>query len=165
MIHSNGDNSTIMTEDLRVLEDFDLNTFFPYLVRIYYRAVSSSVSNIYGSTFGLSVSEWRAMVVLGPYGVLSASEIVEKSSMDKVNVSRAIKGLQKAGFLKRDIDGDDKRRAVLRLTEEGRKTFFTLIPMIKDLEKKLLNGLSKTEIQTLLSLMEKVRANAEDVTG
>lgn len=101
------------------------------------------------------------MVVLGPTGVMSASEIVERSSMDKVNVSRAIKGLQKQKFLKRDIDGDDKRRVVLRLTSSGCEMFKTLIPLVRQAEEKCLNGLSRQEQETLLSLMERVRSNVQ----
>ncbi|MCP4073441.1 MAG: winged helix-turn-helix transcriptional regulator, partial [Hyphomicrobiales bacterium] len=112
-------------------DDFDLKNFFPYLVRVYYRAVSEAVSSVYTEKFGLSVSEWRTMAVLGPHNSISASEIVEQSSMDKVAVSRAIKGLQAKGFLKRDIDGDDRRRAALRLTLEGRNTFANLVPKVK----------------------------------
>ncbi len=142
-------------------DDFSLHKFFPYLVRVYYRAVSGSVSRVYGSQFDLSVSEWRTMAVLGPYGVLSATEIVDRSSIDKVNVSRAIKGLQKRGYLKRDIDGEDKRKAVLRLTDEGRRTYIQLIPMIKALESQLLEGMSHEEVCTLIRLMAQVQKNAE----
>ncbi|WP_169569384.1 MarR family winged helix-turn-helix transcriptional regulator [Sneathiella limimaris] len=140
--------------------EFELGSFFPYLVRIFYRSVSSSVSNIYATRFNLSVSEWRTMAVLGSHGILSASEIVEQSSMDKVNVSRAVKALQKRGFLKRDIDGDDKRKAVLRLTDNGREAYQILAPLLLDLESTLLEGLSEEEVATLLRLMEKVRENA-----
>ena len=142
-------------------DEFALHNFFPYLVRIYYRAVSGSVSRIYGAEFDLSVSEWRTMAVLGPHGVLSATEIVDRSSIDKVNVSRAIKGLQKRRYLKRDIDGEDKRKAVLRLTAEGRRTYMLLIPMVKALEEQLMEGISPEEITTLIRLMAKVQKNAE----
>ena len=87
---------------------FELQSFFPYLVRIYYRAVSASVSDVYTSLYGLSVHEWRTMAVLGPHNALSASEIVEQSSIGKVDVSRAIAKLRDRGLLKRDIDGDDR---------------------------------------------------------
>jgi DNA-binding MarR family transcriptional regulator len=139
---------------------FELRSFFPYRVRIFYRAVSSSVTQIYSSLFGLSVSEWRTMAVLGPYRALSASEIVEQSSMDKVNVSRAITGLRKAGMLKRDVDGDDRRRSVLRLTERGREVYNILVPKVLDLEERLLEGVTQEERKTLVTLMEKVRLNA-----
>ncbi|MDJ0947964.1 MAG: MarR family winged helix-turn-helix transcriptional regulator [Alphaproteobacteria bacterium] len=141
--------------------DFDLESFFPYLVRVYYRSVSESVTSIYATLFGLSVSEWRAMAVLGTDQAMSASELVARSSMDKVNVSRAVQGLRKGGLLKRDIDGDDRRRSVLRLTEKGRETLRTLVPLVRKLEEELLEGLSSDERDTLIRLMEKVRKNAD----
>ena len=143
-------------------DDFDLTSFFPYLVRVYYRAVSEAVSSVYSSLYNLSVSEWRTMAVLGPNRALSASEIVERSSMDKVNVSRAIKGLRSAGFLKRDIDGDDRRRAVLRLTKDGINVFNALTPKVCEVEQKLLKGLSAKECETLVRLMAQVQGNARN---
>ena len=80
--------------------------------------------------------------------------------MDRVAVSRAIKGLREAGLLKRDIDGDDQRRAVLRLTPKGSAVFHDLVPRVRALEEDLLAGLSAKERQTLLSLMARVRDNA-----
>ena len=142
-------------------DDFDLSRFFPYLVRVYYRAVSESVSAVYSSLYKLTVSEWRTMAVLGPYRALSASEIVERSSMDKVNVSRAIKGLRNAGYLKRDIYGDDRRRAVLRLTKSGIEVFQALTPKVTEVEQQLLKDLSSQERDTLIRLMEKVHDNAK----
>ncbi len=147
-------------ESLRAEEAFDLRSFFPYLVRVYYQAVSSSVTRIYGPLHGLSVSEWRTMAVLGTKRSLSASEIVERSSMDRVAVSRAIKGLRAAGLLKRDIDGDDRRRAVLRLTAKGVAVFEDLIPRVKELERRLLDGFSEEERTALESMMRRVRENA-----
>lgn len=104
------------------------------------------------------------MVVLGPSNVLSASDVVERSSVTKVDVSRAIKSLQKSGLLTRDINGEDKRRASLRLTERGIKVHEILIPLVIQLEKDLTNGLSDEEVISLISMMEKVRENALKIT-
>ncbi len=147
--------------NVRDLTELDLRSFFPYLVRIFYRAVSRSVSDVYTSSYALSVSEWRTMAVLGPHRALSATEVVEQSSMDKVNVSRAIKGLREAGYLRRDINGDDRRRAVLRLTSAGVEVYRTLVPLVLGLEEELLRGLSAEERESLVQLMLKVRKNAE----
>jgi len=141
--------------------NFDLRVFFPYQVRIYYRAVSTLLATVYSSVYGLSMSEWRTMAVLGPGQSLSSSEIVARSSMDKVNVSRAVKGLHNEGLLRRDIDGNDRRRSVLRLTEKGLDVFHAIIPQVTLLEQEMLKGLSIEERETLMRLMEKVRKNAE----
>ena len=130
--------------------DFDLHSFFPYLVRIYYRAVSSSITDIYTTRYGLSVSEWRTMAVLGTDRI-SATDIVARSSMNKVNVSRAINGLREAGYL---------RRAVLRLTDDGLDVLRTLVPLVREREAQLLSGLTDAERTALVRLMEKVRRNA-----
>ena len=143
--------------------EFDLQNFFPYMVRVFYRSVSESISHIYTSKFNLSVSEWRVLVVLGTSNVFSASEIVERSSVTKVNVSRATKSLQKRGLLKRDINGTDKRRAALRLTAEGKEIYTVLVPLVTALEVELLDGLTQDEFDMLLRLMSKIRSNAEKV--
>ncbi len=153
---------TAANETTFEFDSFDLREFFPYLVRVYYRAVSDAVSNVYANQYGLSVSEWRTMAVLGSIKALSASEIVEQSSMDKVTVSRAIKGLQTLGYLRRDVDTADKRRAVLKLTQAGINAFGELVPMVKQVEKDCLQGLSPEEQKTLISLMNRVQQNAEN---
>lgn len=140
---------------------FDLKAFFPYQVRVFYTAVSQSVADIYSKSHGLTVNEWRVMSVLGNRPPLSASEAVDHSSLDKVQVSRAIKGLLKSGLLERRTDGADRRRVHLILTARGREIFLELVPMVAARERELLQGLSPAEQETLKALMARVRENAE----
>ena len=142
---------------------FKLEDFFPYLVRIYYRAVSRSVSSVYEKDYGLTVSEWRAMAVLGNDQPLSAGEIVTKSSIDKVKVSRAISGLTKAGYLERRVDDNDRRKVALHLTRTGQIVYEDLVEKVKVLEGKLLNGFSDEEKDQLINFMSRVRKNAEEL--
>ncbi len=143
--------------------DFSLSSFFPYQVRVFYLAVSQSVSDIYSSLYGLSVAEWRTMAVLGNHQPLTASDVVQRSSIDKVSVSRAIQALLKRGFLERQTDPDDRRRVNLQLTIEGQAAFDDLVPRVQALEQQLLGSLSEEEQQTLLALMQKVRNRAEQI--
>ncbi|WP_419796585.1 MAG: MarR family winged helix-turn-helix transcriptional regulator [Terasakiella sp.] len=143
---------------------FQLEKFFPYLVRIYYRAVSQSVSSIYEKDYDLTVSEWRAMAVLGnSKEPLSAGEIVTRSSIDKVKVSRAIAGLTKAGYLERRIDEGDRRKVALQLTRSGHYVFEELVEKVQELEDKLLKGFSSEEKDLLISFMARVRNNSEEL--
>ncbi len=144
---------------------FKLDKFFPYLVRVYYRAVSHSVSTIYERDYGLTVSEWRAMAVLGNEQPLSAGEIVTKSSIDKVKVSRAINGLTKAGYLERRVDEEDRRKVSLHLTRTGQIVYEDLVEKVRVLEDKLLAGFTDEEKVQLLDMMTRVRQNAEEIEG
>ncbi|WP_413208353.1 MarR family winged helix-turn-helix transcriptional regulator [Rhodospirillum sp. A1_3_36] len=142
---------------------FVLSDFFPYKVRIFYTAVSGAVRQVYTSLHGLSVNEWRTLAVLCDNAPLSAKEIVGRSSMDKVNVSRAISALQKKGILERHIDPTDRRRILLRLTRKGRLILTDLLPEVKQVEERMLDGLSAEERDTFLRLMTRVTANARAI--
>jgi DNA-binding MarR family transcriptional regulator len=140
--------------------DFHLATFFPYLVRMFYRDVSLSVREVYAPSHGLTAAEWRTMAVLNEHEPLSAKQIVARSSMDKVNVSRAVAGLEKAGLVARHVDPADRRRVLLRLTPRGRAVLRDLVPRVLEVERRLLKGLTDTERTTLVDLMRRVRDNA-----
>jgi len=140
--------------------DFRLGTFFPYLVRMFYRDVSLSVRAVYAPAHGLTAAEWRTMAVLNEYEPLSAKQIVARSSMDKVNVSRAVAGLEKAGRLARHVDPTDRRRVLLRLTPRGRAVLRDVVPRVLEVERRLLEGFTDAERETLAGLMQRVRDNA-----
>ena len=53
------------------------------------------------------------MAVLGPDAPLSASDVCERTRMDKVQVSRAVARLLEKGLVSRKTAPDDRRRSVL----------------------------------------------------
>ncbi len=152
---------TLETDDLqKEMENFDFTSLFSYSVRVFYQSVSNSVAALYETEYNLTASEWRTMIILGPHNCMAAKEIVAASSMDKVTVSRAVISMQKKALLKRDIDGDDKRKSALRLTKSGRDVYFSLLPKVLKLQKRLVSDLSEDELQTFMEMMERIRANA-----
>ena len=73
--------------------------------------------------------------MLGPESALSASEIADRSVMDKVSVSRAVARLVDDGRLLRTIDSHDRRRSVLRLSRRGRVIYERIIPLARALDR------------------------------
>ena len=137
--------------------------FFPYQVRVYYASVSSKVREAYVLSHGLSVNEWRVLVVLNEHRHVTAKDVVQHSSMAKVNVSRGVSDLEKRKFVQRHDDPTDRRSVLLSLTPKGKKAMTELIPIVREVERQALNGLSEEEHETLVRLMEKVRLNAEAI--
>lgn len=149
------------SDDLsKEMEDFEFTSLFSYSVRTFYQSVSGSVAKLYETEYNLTASEWRTLVVLGPHHCMAAKEIVTASSMDKVTVSRAVVSMQKKALLKRDIDGDDKRKSALRLTQSGRDIYFALLPKVLKLQKQLVSGLSEDELQAFVKTMRRISDNA-----
>jgi DNA-binding MarR family transcriptional regulator len=134
----------------------DLEHFLPYRLSVLSNRVSSAIARMYSERFGLSVTEWRVIAVLGRYPGLSASEVAQRTAMDKVAVSRAVARLLESGRLQRDTDGDDRRRSVLKLSRAGYRVFDQVAPMAIAFEKRLLDGISAEERALLFRLLDRL---------
>ncbi|MEZ5846068.1 MAG: MarR family winged helix-turn-helix transcriptional regulator [Geminicoccaceae bacterium] len=136
---------------LLVLEDF-----FPYHTRLFYRQVSSAVTRVYETRYGLKPYEWRTMVILGPEGEFTANEIVTRSSMDKVSVSRAITSLRRRKWILTKANKNDGRSRLIRLSSAGKAAYDDLVPLMLEVEERLLAVYSKEEVAELRRLMAKL---------
>ncbi len=134
----------------------DLEHFLPYRLSVLSNRVSQTISGMYHDRFGLAVTEWRTMAVLGRYPCLSAGEVAERTAMDKVAVSRAVARLLQRGFLQRETHGDDRRRSVLTLSEAGYAVYDQVAPMTLECERQLLTHLGAEERAQLDAILQKL---------
>ena len=139
---------------------FELETFFPYQVRVFYSDVTRALSAVYQRDYAMMPAEWRTMAILGSSSTgLQATEIVARSSMDKVVVSRAVKRMEERGFLVRESNEADGRSFLLKLSGEGRAVYEDLGPKLKQVERQMLDGLSADEIAAFLAVTRRIREN------
>ncbi|MCA0394899.1 MAG: MarR family winged helix-turn-helix transcriptional regulator [Proteobacteria bacterium] len=136
----------------------DLERFLPYRLSVLSNRVSMAISSEYHRRFGLAITEWRVMAVLGRYPGLSAREVTERTAMDKVAVSRAVARLLERELLRRETHGDDRRRSVLTLTEAGHSVYDEVAPMVLACERQLLSPLDDDERVLLGRLIDKLSA-------
>lgn len=141
----------------------DLEHFLPYRLSVLSNRISQDIARLYADRFGLGITEWRVLAVLGRYPGLSASQLAERTAMDKVAVSRAVASLLAAGRLTRDTHGDDRRRSVLELSEEGRRVYAEVAPAALAYERRLLSNL-KVEDRTALARLVDLLGAAEAIT-
>ena len=119
-------------------------------------AVSRKIAKIYEEEFDLSIWQWRIIAVLGERQGLTSTEVAQRTLMDKPTVSRAAASLIERGILERHIDRDDRRRAPMRLTDEGQAIYAAVIPLALASERELLNALTPEEISTLHGLLSRL---------
>lgn len=136
--------------------ELDLEHFLPYRLSVLSNRVSSAISREYSQRFGLGVTEWRVIAVLGRYPDLSASEVAQRTAMDKVAVSRAVTSLQAAGRLQREVHGDDRRRSVLRLSDAGYRIHDEVAPLALAFEQRVLQGMEPAERELLFRLLDRL---------
>ncbi len=150
--------------------ELDLEHFLPYRLSVLSNRVSRAIARVYVEKFALGVTEWRVMAVLGRYPDLSANEVAQRTAMDKVAVSRAVARLVEAGRLDREMHDDDRRRSVLRLSEDGYRIYDEVAPLAMGFERRLLDGMDAAERELLFRLLDRldeleIRAEAEPPRG
>ncbi|MFT3756540.1 MAG: MarR family transcriptional regulator [Pseudoxanthomonas sp.] len=136
--------------------DFDLDRLFSYRLSVLSNRISSAISREYHRRFGLAITEWRVMAVLGRFPGLSAGEVSARTAMDKVAVSRAVARLLERGLIQREIHDDDRRRSVLALSNEGCRVHDEVAPMVMEYHQRLFESFSDEERATLDRLIDKL---------
>jgi DNA-binding MarR family transcriptional regulator len=134
----------------------DLERFLPYRLSVLSNRISQEIAGLYAARFSLNVTEWRLLAVLGRFPDLTATELVERTAMDKVAVSRAVASLLAEGRLIRKVDGDDRRRARLRLSAKGYRIYDEVAPLSLAYQQQLLRDLSTDDRDALDSLLSRL---------
>jgi DNA-binding MarR family transcriptional regulator len=115
--------------------------------------------------FGLRVPEWRALAALYSRKHSTMSELAELATIDRTTLTRTVDRLQDAGWIERLADEADMRVTRLALTASGRKMFERIWPEVQRLNALALDGLSKAEVDSLMKILERMRANLETYVG
>ncbi len=146
------------------LESFELEGFLPYRLSLLSNTVSEGIATTYRKAHGLSVTEWRVIAVLGRFPGQTASEIVKRTAMDKVTVSRAVKKLLEKTLIERNALDEDRRRQPLRLTRpKGWRLYRKIVPKALAYEAELVAALTVSERRSLAVMVGKLQAVAESL--
>lgn len=133
-----------------------LEQFLPYRLSVLSNRLSGAIAESYSRRFGLSIPEWRVMAVLARAPGISAAEVAERTAMDKVAVSRAVRRLLQDGRVRRETATGDRRRSILELSREGREVYACIVPVLRRYEKDLLSALSARERNQLAALLRRL---------
>lgn len=123
---ASGDNAPLKLEE-----------FLPYQLNVLASLVSQALSRIYVRRYDLGVPEWRVLVTLGQYGVMTGKAVGVHSHMHKTKVSRAVAELEKRKLISRRANRSDLREAFLSLTPAGRAIYVDLAPGAQDFANRL----------------------------
>jgi DNA-binding MarR family transcriptional regulator len=136
----------------------------PFRLAVASEGVSRVIARQYLADSGLGMPEWRLLAAVGRFTVLSPTAAGERTSMDKVKVSRAAASLVARGLLRQGQDPADGRGRLLRLTRKGANIYAGMKPMAEEIETVLAAGLSRTEWnalhKALIKLVEHTQAIA-----
>jgi DNA-binding MarR family transcriptional regulator len=114
-----------------------LEKFLPYRLNVVASLVSLALSRVYARRYGIGVPEWRVLVTLGQYGVMTGKAIGAHTHMHKTKVSRAVALMEKRKLLLRRANRVDMRESFLSLTAAGRAMYEEVAPHALDFAQRL----------------------------
>jgi MarR family transcriptional regulator, negative regulator of the multidrug operon emrRAB len=108
--------------------------------------------------FGLTEAEFRALVTLysRPDGVAHPGELCAGTSQSPANMSRISDALVDRGLITREMSVHDRRRMVLRVTQQGEELVRRLLPAMFAPLHELFSDLTEAKQRQLLSVLKEL---------
>ena len=122
-----------------------LDGFFPYRLAIAAEAFSRSLMKVYGRRYGLSREEWRLLFLLAGVDAMTSLELGQRTTLDKVQVSRAAQRLEEKGLISRAIAASDRRLRLYSCTEQGKALFAEILPQVETQARGILQAMPETD--------------------
>lgn len=147
----------------------DLDAFFPYRLAVASEAFSRNLARVYAARFGLNREEWRLLFLLARTGSVSSVELARRTTLDKVQVSRASQRLEAKGLITRGVPDHDRRLRQYACTEAGRRLFETALPEVHARAEAMLAALEPEDraaldrgVAALLASLTALEADPEE---
>lgn len=142
--------------------DFVLDEFAPYRIVALGHAISGRLAQAYRDE-NLTIPEWRVLAVISQAREVAARDVVSRTPMDKMTVSRAVASLEAKGFVARAVSETDRRVSMLSLSKEGRTLFDRVAALALDFEDELMATLEPEEAAAFRMVLEKLEVQAGKV--
>ena len=106
-------------------------------------------------------SQSRILIVLNTEGAITQSKLTELLNVQPGTVSEVIGKLERAGFIERTTNENDRRTSELRLTKDGAEKAMLASDARKNMYDEMFACLTESEKSDLLTLLEKVNEDWE----
>ncbi len=154
-----------MTENIleRVGEDIPLQQMVTFRLSRLHAKLNAQSARILNKSAGLSLSQWRIMVLIETHGKITPTKFVRLTKFDKGLVSRTIKGMIKSGLLHSESSESDQRSHLVDMTENGLAVFEKARPHMRKRQSRLLDCLTTSERNALFQAFDNLELAIDDL--
>ena len=108
---------------------------------------------------GISLAQCHTLLEIEKSKEISISELASSLSLDKSTVSRTVDGLVNINMVDRIIPDDNRRKAILNLTDNGKQICTTINYSNDSYIKQVLDDFTENEREEFLRLFRKLTRN------
>ena len=142
-----------------------LDTYLPYRLSVASNKVSGLIAKAYETRFGLTIPQWRILIVLSEGETLSQKGLIDRTAMDKVTISRAVAAMVGRGLVTKGNGSPDRRIDILTLSPAGQNIVAEVAPLALEFEAALIDAIGVEQLGGLHAMLRKLEARAEALTG
>lgn len=125
------------------------------------KLIHRSALRVYPAEAGLSFVDAAVVGGIGAQGPMTASALAQQLTMHEGQLSRALRTLEKSGYLARLPDPADSRRKLLMLTKEGRALSRAVVAVQMRRAEELLAGIPEADRIAFFRTLDAIQQNAE----
>lgn len=128
--------------------------------RVAYLIRSSMAAVLKSAGWPFSPEETQTLITLSDaQRPLSMNELASLMIRDPTTVKRQLDRLVQQKFVQRSESSDDARIVMVGLTRHGEDQLQTVLPLLDDLRKSTLQGISKSELELAQKVLRKMQTN------
>lgn len=142
------------------MNTFKMEYLHGYMVHKTAFTMKQTLQKLFKSKGYMATPEhWAILNLLEGEEGLSQSEIAEKTTKDKANITRILDVMQRNGLIQRRKHEKDRRVYKIFLTDKGRDLQVTLAQYVLEIDTLACRGISDEELNELKTILNKMYAN------
>jgi len=152
-------------------ENLNVEDFPSFLFWRVANSIKSHLTGRYLEQFDITLPEWRVLGLVARLSPAPFGELVQRSSMDKGQLSRTLRLVARRGLIKTSPIPLDRRtgrsrnaaRMEVRITAKGAALCQRIVPVARRTQMLLLEMMSEEEQRTMLRVLRRLLKRLPDV--
>ena len=137
-----------------------LTRFLTYRILRLHHALNAQAVAILAEVGGISLGQWRVLAMIGSGGALTARDLARRTGLDPAFISRTMRSLERAGFVRTARSDADRRVVTVELTAEGAELHDRTLPVMQARQEALLQALAPDERDAIFRIIDKLERAA-----
>lgn len=134
-------------------------TVLPYLGRTAKLAGYYFMDTFHENGIDLSKEQWIVLKKLHDQDGQTQNNLAFITNRSKTSLTRLINTMEKKGLVFRELSKEDKRINHIHLSDLGKKTFLSSLPVLKKLMDELQDNISPNDLTITIQVLNQIQNN------
>lgn len=140
------------------IEPRNLKDLITYRLARLQAKMNAHATRVLKDNSGLTLMQWRVLVVLNTYAPSTITQITRLTEFDKALISRTVQSLVSQKLISSKADKSDLRQHNLKLTAKGRRVYAEAAPAMFARQSALSGALTDEQHDALFDALDRLEA-------